>query len=67
VCQLCMGGDILVDVHIGKPLAPDVMKNVATIALHQKSPISPDWTHSPNSWCNVKQHMDGDGTTSYVQ
>jgi hypothetical protein len=62
-----MGGNILVDVCIGKLLAPDVMEDVATIALHWKSPISPDWTHSPDSWRNVKQHMDGDGTTSYTQ
>ena len=63
VCQLCTGGNI----HIGRPLAPDVMEGVATMALHLKCPIIPDWTHSPDSWHNVKQHMDGDGTTSYMQ
>jgi hypothetical protein len=67
VHQLCMGGNILVDVHIGKPSAPDVTEDVATMALHRKSPISPAWTHSPDSWRNVKQRMDSDGTTSYVQ
>jgi hypothetical protein len=67
VHQLCMGGNILVDVRIGKPSAPDVTEDVATMALHRKSPISPDWTHSPDSWRNVKQRMDGDGTTSYAQ
>jgi hypothetical protein len=67
VHQLCMGGNILVDVRIEKPLAPDVTEDVATMALHQKSPISPDWIPSPDSWHNVKQRMDGDGTTSYVQ
>jgi hypothetical protein len=62
-----MGGDILVDVCIGKPSAPDVTEDVTTMALYQKSLVSPDWTHSPDSWCNVKQRMDGDGTTSYAQ
>jgi len=67
VCQLCIGGNILVNVCIGKPSAPDVTENVATMALHWKCPISPDWTHSPDSQHNVKQCMDGDGTTSYTQ
>jgi hypothetical protein len=67
VCQLCMRGNILVDIHIGKLSAPDVMEDVATMVLHQKCPISLGWTHSPDTRGNVKQCMDGDGTTGYVQ
>ena len=41
VGQLCMRGNILVDACIGKPLAPDVTEDVATMALHLvfKSPV----------------------------
>jgi hypothetical protein len=67
VHQLCARGNILVDVCIGKLSALDVMEDVTTMVLHQKCPISPDWTHSPDTWGNVKQCMDSDGTTGYVQ
>ena len=67
VHQLCTGGNIFVDARIGKPSAPDITEDVTTMALHRKCPISPDWTHSPDSRRNVQQRVDGDGTTSYAQ
>ena len=67
VGQLCTRGNILVDACIGKLSAPDVTEDVATMALHWKCPISPDWTHSPDTRRNVEQRMDGDGTTGYAQ
>src|SRR5882757_8014706 len=64
VYQLCTGHNILVDVRIGKPPASDIMENVTTKALHWKCPVSPDWTHSPDSWCNMQQCMNSEGTSS---
>ena len=67
VHRLCTGGSIFVNARVGKPSAPDIMEDVTTMVLHWKCPVSPDWTHSLDSWRNVQQCMDGDGTTSYAQ
>ena len=51
--ELGLGGNILVDSCIGKPSALNIMSNISTIPFHWEGPISPDWTHCPDSWGNM--------------
>lgn len=48
--ELCLGVNILVDSRIGKPSALNVTANISTKPFHWEGPISPDWTHCPDSW-----------------
>ena len=51
--ELCLGGNILVDSFIGKTSALNVTSNISTIPFHWEGPISPDWTHCPDSRGNM--------------
>jgi hypothetical protein len=51
--KLCLRNDILVDSCIGKLSALNVTSNFTAILFHWKGPISPDWTHHPDSWGNM--------------
>jgi hypothetical protein len=58
VCQLHVGGNILVDARIGELSASDVVQDLTAVAFHQKCPISPNWAHSPDGWSNMQQSMN---------
>ena len=63
VCQLRMGGNILVDARIGEPSASDVAQNLTTVAFHRKCPISPNWAHSSDGRSNMQQSMNCEWAT----
>jgi hypothetical protein len=51
--ELCLRSNILVDSCVGEPSALNVTSNISTISFHWEGPISPDWTHYPDSWGNM--------------
>jgi hypothetical protein len=53
MCQLCSGGNILVDACVGEPSAFDVVQDLTTVVFHQKCPINPNWAHSSDGQGNM--------------
>ena len=63
MCQLCVGGNILVDACIGELSASDVAQDLTTVAFHRKCPIGPNWAHSPDGRSNMQQSMNCEQAT----